>query len=66
VRRLESLGHLPEQLVLLHLSEQCNHPDLVRALWQREAPHLHGRMRVANRREPTEAIHCGAALALAG
>lgn len=66
VRRLESLGHLPERLVLLHLSEQCNHPDLVRALWRRHVPHLHERMQVANRREPTAAIECGTTLTPAG
>jgi len=65
VRRLESSGTLPEQVVLLHLSEQCNHPDLVRALWRRDAAHLCDRMRVANRRTPTEAIDLGpSALAL--
>lgn len=66
VRRLEALGQLPEHMVLLHLSEQCNHPDLVRAFWKREVPHLHERMQVASRREPTGAIECGGALAIAG
>jgi phosphoribosyl 1,2-cyclic phosphodiesterase len=64
VRRLESLGGLPEHVVLLHLSEQCNHPDVVHDLWRREAAHLHARMRVAMRREPTAPIEMASAGAI--
>jgi phosphoribosyl 1,2-cyclic phosphodiesterase len=56
VRELHRLDAAPRHVVLLHLSEQCNHPDLVRTLWHREAPALAPRMRVANRREPCEPI----------
>ena len=64
VRALDARGQLPQHLVLLHLSEQCNDPDLVRALWRREVPHLADRMRVAGRREPTEAIELAAPVAV--
>ena len=56
VRRLDQDHGAPSHITLLHLSEQCNDPGLVRALWARELPHLNPRMRVAARREPTEAI----------
>ena len=56
VRRLERDHGAPTHITLLHLSEQCNDPGLVRALWARELPHLNPRMRVAARREPSDAI----------
>lgn len=63
-RRVASRSGAPEHIVLLHLSEQCNDPALVHALWAREAENLHPRMRVASRREPSEPIELGAVEAL--
>ena len=54
----------PDHVVLLHLSEQCNHPDVVRELWMREAPALATRMRIAPRRDPCEPIEVRAAHAM--
>lgn len=64
VRDLDALNACPTHVTLLHLSEQCNHPDLVRELWHRQAPALAPRMRVAPRREPAEPveIHAGRAV----
>ena len=63
VRRIEARHASPEHIVLLHLSEQCNDPALVHALWARDAAHLHPRVRVASRRDPTEPVEL---VALAG
>jgi phosphoribosyl 1,2-cyclic phosphodiesterase len=57
VRCLQGAGTDPAVLVLLHLSEQCNGPELVHDLWMREAPDLAPRMRVAGRRQPSPAVH---------
>lgn len=56
VRELERRGGCPSHVTLLHLSEQCNHPELVREFWHREAPTLAPRMRVAPRRDPAEPL----------
>ena len=63
VRDLDRRAGAPSHVTLLHLSEQCNHPDLVRELWHREAPALAPRMRVAPRREPAEPIELAATAA---
>jgi phosphoribosyl 1,2-cyclic phosphodiesterase len=63
VRRLQDAGTDPLLLMLLHLSEQCNGPELVQDLWLRQAPDLAPRMRVAARRQPSPAVHLPSLLA---
>lgn len=46
----------PEHIVLLHLSRECNCPDLVRGLWRRELPALEPRLAIARPFEPIEPI----------
>lgn len=46
----------PGRVMLLHLSEQCNDPEVVRDTWTRLAPDLAHRVRLAERRSPSEAI----------
>lgn len=43
----------PEHVVLLHLSRECNCPDLVRSLWRRDLPSLEPRLTIAR---PFDAI----------
>ena len=43
----------PSQVVLLHLSRDCNHPDAVRALWDRALPSLAPRVAFAHHARPT-------------
>ncbi len=43
----------PAQIVLLHLSRDCNHPDAVRALWREALPMLAPRMACAQHARPT-------------
>lgn len=45
-----------EQLVLLHLSRQCNHPDVVRALYRERSPHLADRLVVTGQHAPAEPV----------
>ena len=59
VRSLHQADATPEFVVLLHLSEQCNHPDVVRETWLRCAPELAQRLRIADRRVPSEAVIAG-------
>lgn len=40
-----------QHLVLLHRSEQCNCPSVIRALWAQHAPDLHDRVIIASQRE---------------
>lgn len=56
VQALHRDGGLPERVLLLHLSEQCNDPERVRDAWLRLAPDLADRMRIADRRVPSEAL----------
>ncbi len=56
VRALHQADALPGRIVLLHLSEQCNHPEVVHEAWLRLAPELADRMRIAERRTPSEAL----------
>jgi phosphoribosyl 1,2-cyclic phosphodiesterase len=44
-------------VVLLHLSRQCNTPQIVRSLYAQRAPHLLGRLTITNQREPTPVLH---------
>lgn len=55
VRRL-ARRHEPSSIALLHLSRDCNHPDIVDALWREQAPHLHARLRVAHAERPVGPI----------
>ena len=41
-----------QQVVLLHLSRQCNCPRRIRALWATEAPHLVDRLVFTSQHEP--------------
>ena len=43
----------PAQIVLLHLSRDCNHPNVVRQLWSRALPALSPRLAFAHHVEPT-------------
>lgn len=49
-------GRLPNAIVLLHLSRDCNHPELVERLWRGRAPHLHPRVRIAHHERPLDPI----------
>lgn len=42
-----------EQIILLHLSRQCNCPNRINALWQDHAPHLADRLLVTHQHEWT-------------
>jgi phosphoribosyl 1,2-cyclic phosphodiesterase len=41
------------QVALLHLSEQCNHPRLLKGLYAERAPHLLDRLTITHQRRPT-------------
>jgi phosphoribosyl 1,2-cyclic phosphodiesterase len=43
----------PAQIVLLHLSRDCNHPDAVHALWREALPTLAPRVAFAHHARPT-------------
>jgi phosphoribosyl 1,2-cyclic phosphodiesterase len=43
----------PSQIVLLHLSRDCNHPNVVRQLWSQALPALSPRLAFAHHVEPT-------------
>ena len=49
------IGHI----VLLHLSRDCNRPELVRSLWSREAPELIERLVISSHDRPAELLHVG-------
>lgn len=51
----ESSPHLAH-VVLLHLSEQCNAPAVVRDLWRREAPEHAERLVIAQQRRATPTL----------
>ncbi|MEY2716643.1 MAG: putative metallo-hydrolase YycJ, partial [Planctomycetota bacterium] len=42
----------PEHVVLLHLSRDCNCPDLVRSLWKAALPELEPRLTIARPFDP--------------
>lgn len=55
---LEAIEQIEEQSILssvtlLHLSRECNCPDLLRDMYTRRAPHLVDRLTVSNQFEPT-------------
>jgi phosphoribosyl 1,2-cyclic phosphodiesterase len=43
----------PAQVVLIHLSRDCNHPNVVRGLWSRALPALAPRLAFAHHAQPT-------------
>ncbi len=47
---------VPQAIVLLHLSQQCNRPDLVERLWNERAPHLVDRLCLAQQHRPTRTL----------
>ena len=56
VRVVAERGSL-QAIVLLHLSQQCNRPDLVADLWRREAPELAPLVVLAEQHRPTRTVH---------
>jgi phosphoribosyl 1,2-cyclic phosphodiesterase len=52
-----------EHVVLLHLSRECNSPELVRHLWARRAPHLLNRLVITSAERPTPLLEVGAVAA---
>ncbi len=46
VRAITAADH-PEHVVLLHLSRDCNHPELVERMWAKELPHLAPKLTIA-------------------
>jgi len=49
----------PEHIVLLHLSRDCNCPDLVRGLWRRALPSLEPRLTIARPYDAVGPIRIG-------
>lgn len=59
IRTIASLSSaLPQHIVLLHLSRQCNCPDRLRALYD-ESPHLRDRLCLTSQTDPTPWLACG-------
>jgi phosphoribosyl 1,2-cyclic phosphodiesterase len=52
IEQIESQSRL-STITLLHLSRECNCPDLLRELYIRRAPHLAERLTLSNQHEPT-------------
>jgi phosphoribosyl 1,2-cyclic phosphodiesterase len=52
VRKIDERSRLAH-VALLHLSRQCNDPELVRQLYAREAPHLVDRLTITSQRHPS-------------
>ncbi len=48
---------LLRHVALLHLSQECNDPRLVRRLFARRAPHLLDRLTISRQHEPTPVLH---------
>jgi len=62
VKRLTSRQDLlnpMSHIVLLHLSRDCNRPELIRALWAREAPELLERLVISAHDRPAGLLHIG-------
>jgi len=57
--RIAEAGEL-QAIVLLHLSQQCNDPGLVRGLWRERAPHLDPRLVVATQDDPMPTLRIAA------
>ena len=49
----------PEHIVLLHLSRDCNCPDLVRGLWRGALPSLEPRLTIARPFDPVGPVRIG-------
>ena len=49
----------PEHVVLLHLSRECNCPELVRGMWRAALPALEPRLVIAQPFAPTQPIRRG-------
>lgn len=60
VRQIEAQSTLTH-VALLHLSRQCNDPEVVRALYARQAPHLLPRLTVSSQRYPSPLLRVTAA-----
>ena len=58
VRRL-ARHREPSFIALIHLSRDCNHPDLVRRLWEGRAPELADRMHLAHATVPLPGLPLG-------
>jgi phosphoribosyl 1,2-cyclic phosphodiesterase len=52
VERIEAQSHL-SQIALLHRSQQCNCPELLRELYTQKAPHLVDRLTLTEQHQPT-------------
>ena len=52
---------IPSAIVLLHLSRDCNHPDLLQRFWASRSPHLADRVHITNQTIPSERIEVRAA-----
>ena len=55
VQRMSAQRH-PSAIVLIHLSRDCNHPDLVRRTWRRHASNLEDRLHLAHATVPLPRI----------
>lgn len=53
-------GDRPEQIVLLHLSRECNHPNRIRELWQDRAGDRWHRVVIASQHHPTPILSVSA------
>ncbi|MCH2145089.1 MAG: MBL fold metallo-hydrolase [Phycisphaerales bacterium] len=58
--RQEAVPGTIEHVVLLHLSRDCNCPELVAGLWADEAPELVDRLLISRHDRPIEQLHLGA------
>lgn len=47
ILELDRRGRL-QRIMLLHLSRQCNDPQVIRSLWSARAPHLAGRLHLSS------------------
>jgi hypothetical protein len=56
--RAQVTGRLPDRIVLLHRSQQCNHPDLVLELFGRDA-RIPPRLTLAEQSQRTEWLQAG-------
>ena len=53
---------MPSAIVLLHLSRECNCPQLLQKLWQERSPELARRLHITNQVEPVGPIAVGEAV----
>jgi phosphoribosyl 1,2-cyclic phosphodiesterase len=64
ITRIAARSNL-DHVVLIHLSRQCNCPEVVSRLWQQQAPDLHSRLTIADQHTPTELLQLGPPMAMA-